>query len=41
VAALSISAPCQRMGEERINQIGILVRQAAEKVTAQLGGRVH
>lgn len=41
VAALSISAPCERMGDDRIGQIGMLVRQAAEKVTLQLGGRPH
>lgn len=41
VAALSISAPRERMADDRINRIGMLVRQAAEKVTLQLGGRAH
>lgn len=40
IAALSISAPTARVGDDRLTSLGRLVREAADAITAALGGRV-
>jgi IclR family acetate operon transcriptional repressor len=37
IGAISISAPCDRMDDERCNSLGLLVRQAAQKVSRRKG----
>jgi len=41
VAAVGLSAPANRMDEERARQLGQMVLETAEKITRALGGRVR
>jgi DNA-binding IclR family transcriptional regulator len=41
VAAVGLSAPASRMGDERVRQLGQLVWETAQKITRALGGRVQ
>ena len=40
VAAISISVPIQRFPDERIDEFGEMVRQAAQKISLQLGANI-
>lgn len=40
VAAVGLSAPASRLGNDRIQQLGLQVRQTAEKITRALGARM-
>jgi IclR family acetate operon transcriptional repressor len=40
LAAISVSGPMARIPEERLAELGEQVRQAAEEITARLGGRI-
>lgn len=40
LAAISVSGPVARIPDERLSQLGELVRATAAEITAQLGGRV-
>jgi IclR family acetate operon transcriptional repressor len=37
IGAISISAPCDRMDNERVNSLGLLVQQAAQKISRRKG----
>ena len=41
VAAVGLTGPASRMGEERTRELGQLVLATAEKITRALGGRVR
>ncbi len=37
IGAISISGPSVRMGEEKLQELGVMVRRAADKVSARMG----
>ncbi|MGH7008944.1 MAG: IclR family transcriptional regulator domain-containing protein, partial [Stellaceae bacterium] len=40
VGAISISGPVVRMTEERIGELGPMVKRTAAEITARIGGRL-
>ncbi|KGE76940.1 IclR family transcriptional regulator [Halomonas sp. ND22Bw] len=40
LAAISVSGPKARIPEERLDELGAQIREAAEEITARLGGRI-
>ncbi len=40
IAAISVSGPMARIPEERLLALGQLVREAANNITAKLGGQL-
>lgn len=40
VGAISVSGPLVRMTEERIGELGPMVKRAAAEITARIGGRL-